>query len=119
MLDALERFVKGELERDEVLQAADLPLRKLAAAEALARHGRATPELVSAIAFSSRASCRTARCSTGSRSSSAHRRCRARDAAARRSRRAPCARVSTCRDRRSASRRAAAGWSTGCSPRAT
>jgi uncharacterized protein YfaS (alpha-2-macroglobulin family) len=54
MLGALERFVKGEVERDEALQSADLPLRKLAATEALARHGRATPELVSAIAFEPR-----------------------------------------------------------------
>jgi len=54
MLGALARFVAGELERDEVIQAADLPLRKLAAAAALARHGRATPELVSAIAFEPR-----------------------------------------------------------------
>jgi len=49
MLSALERFVQGKLERNSVLRAADLPLRKLAAADALARYGHATPSLVSAI----------------------------------------------------------------------
>jgi uncharacterized protein YfaS (alpha-2-macroglobulin family) len=50
MLAALERFVQGSLSRREVVRATDLPLRKLAAAEALARHGHATPALVGAIA---------------------------------------------------------------------
>jgi hypothetical protein len=49
MLGALERFVTGSLMRREVWRAVDLPLRKLAAADALARHGRATPELVAAL----------------------------------------------------------------------
>lgn len=50
MLDALERFVNGSLEREEVLRSADLPLRKLAAGEALARYGRLTPAQAGAIA---------------------------------------------------------------------
>lgn len=54
MLDALRRFIEGSLERDEVIRSADLPLRKLAAAEALARYGRATPALVGAIAIDPR-----------------------------------------------------------------
>jgi hypothetical protein len=54
MLAALVRFVEGGLVRWEVIQAADLVLRKLAAADALARHGRATPELVGAIAVEPR-----------------------------------------------------------------
>jgi len=49
MLSALERFVQGKLWRECFVQSADLPLRKLAALDALARYGRATPALVSAI----------------------------------------------------------------------
>jgi hypothetical protein len=51
MLGALTRFVEGSVTRRETIDAADLPLRKLAAVEALARHGRATPALVGAIAI--------------------------------------------------------------------
>ena len=50
MLGALTRFVEGSVTRSETIHAADLPLRKLAAVEALARHGRATPAMVGAIA---------------------------------------------------------------------
>ena len=50
MLGALTRFVEGGVTRNEMIRAADLPLRKLAAVEALARHGRATPALVGSIA---------------------------------------------------------------------
>jgi hypothetical protein len=50
MLAALERFAQGGLSRVGPPRAADLPLRKLAAAEALARHGKATPALVAALA---------------------------------------------------------------------
>jgi uncharacterized protein YfaS (alpha-2-macroglobulin family) len=50
MLAGLEGFAQGRLVRREVLRATDLPLRRLAAAEALARHGRATPELVESLA---------------------------------------------------------------------
>jgi hypothetical protein len=51
MLAALTRFVEGGVTRRETVRAADLPLRKLAAVEALARYGRATPALVTAIAI--------------------------------------------------------------------
>ncbi|RIL01931.1 MAG: alpha-2-macroglobulin [Proteobacteria bacterium] len=54
MLGALARFVDGSLERDEVVRAADLPLRKLAAAEALARHGRLSPAQAGAVAVDPR-----------------------------------------------------------------
>jgi uncharacterized protein YfaS (alpha-2-macroglobulin family) len=49
MLAGLEGFVQGSLARREPARGADLPLRKLAAAAALARHEKATPELVGAI----------------------------------------------------------------------
>jgi alpha-2-macroglobulin len=49
MLSALERLLQGKLVRNSVLRAADFPLRKLAAADALARYGRATPALVGSI----------------------------------------------------------------------
>ena len=51
MLGALTRFVEGSVTRARPSRGADLPLRKLAAVEALARHGRATPALVGAIAI--------------------------------------------------------------------
>lgn len=54
MLGALTRFAEGSLERDEVIRSADLPLRKLAALEALSRHGAATPALVGAFAIDPR-----------------------------------------------------------------
>ncbi len=47
MLDALARFVDGTLRRDS--RMADLPLRKLAALDALSRHGKATPEQLATI----------------------------------------------------------------------
>ncbi len=49
MLDALARFVEGKLKRDSVIPAPDLPLRKLAALEALARYGRAKPSMLGGI----------------------------------------------------------------------
>jgi uncharacterized protein YfaS (alpha-2-macroglobulin family) len=49
MLSALERFAEGKLVRNSTLRAADLPLRKLAAVDALARYDRATAAQVSAI----------------------------------------------------------------------
>ena len=47
MLGALGRFVDGTLRRDS--RMADLPLRRLAALEALARHGKATAAQVATI----------------------------------------------------------------------
>ncbi len=47
MLDALGRFVDGGLTRES--RMADLPVRKLAALEALSRHGRATPAQLAAL----------------------------------------------------------------------
>jgi hypothetical protein len=47
MLAALAKFVEGRLARRSALAAPDLTLRKLMALEALARWGRATPDLVS------------------------------------------------------------------------
>lgn len=49
MLDALARFVDGKLTRSSVIPAPDLPLRKLAAMEALARYGRAKPAMLGGI----------------------------------------------------------------------
>jgi hypothetical protein len=46
LLDALTRFVEGSLARSSVVPAPDLPLRKLAALAALARHGRAKPAML-------------------------------------------------------------------------
>jgi uncharacterized protein YfaS (alpha-2-macroglobulin family) len=51
MLGALTRFVEGSVTRDGFVRSIDLPLRKLAAVEALARHGRATPALIGSIAI--------------------------------------------------------------------
>jgi hypothetical protein len=54
MLEALVAFVEGRILRTPAAFAADLPLRKLAALEALARYGRATPELVGSVAVDPR-----------------------------------------------------------------
>jgi uncharacterized protein YfaS (alpha-2-macroglobulin family) len=49
VLDGLKGFVAGRILRDSVLRAPDLTLRKLAAIEALARHGEATPEMLGSL----------------------------------------------------------------------
>jgi uncharacterized protein YfaS (alpha-2-macroglobulin family) len=49
MLEALGKFVDGRIERHSPLPAADLPLRKLAAIAALARHDAAEPAMLSSI----------------------------------------------------------------------
>ena len=49
MESALQNFVEGKLQRNEPFIVADLPMRKLAAIEALSRHGKATAELVSTL----------------------------------------------------------------------
>jgi hypothetical protein len=49
MLDALEAFVDGRIRRSGWSPANDLPLRKLAALEALARHGRDVRSRLAAI----------------------------------------------------------------------
>jgi hypothetical protein len=46
MLAALERYVAGTLGTRSPVPSVDVPLRKLAAANALARYGKATPELL-------------------------------------------------------------------------
>jgi uncharacterized protein YfaS (alpha-2-macroglobulin family) len=51
MLGALDRFVRGRLTRGNALHREDQVERKLAALEALARHGRAHPDAVDALAF--------------------------------------------------------------------
>ena len=45
----LSDFVEGKIVRDEPIQAADLPLRKLAAIDALARAGHADPAMLTSI----------------------------------------------------------------------
>lgn len=50
MLSGLERFAEGKLQRASVVPAPDLPLRKLAAIEALSRYGRAKPALLGGLA---------------------------------------------------------------------
>ena len=47
ILDGLGRFVDGKLTRES--RMADLPLRKLAALDALSRHGKATPAQLAAL----------------------------------------------------------------------
>jgi uncharacterized protein YfaS (alpha-2-macroglobulin family) len=47
ILDGLGRFVDGKLKRES--RMADLPLRKLAALDALSRHGKATPAQLAAL----------------------------------------------------------------------
>jgi len=49
MLDALEAFVDGRIERPSYTPMGDLPLRKLAALDALARHGREVSARLSAL----------------------------------------------------------------------
>jgi len=49
MLRGLEAFVTGRIQRGSALPTADLTLRKLAAIEALARHGRARKEMLDSI----------------------------------------------------------------------
>lgn len=49
MLNGLEAFATGRIRRGSPLPTADLTFRKLAAIEALARHGRAKPEMLDAI----------------------------------------------------------------------
>ena len=49
MLQGLRNFVEGRITRGSDLQTSDLAMRKLAAVEALAREGKATPELLSSI----------------------------------------------------------------------
>ena len=51
MLGGLEGFATGKVVRGSALPTADLSIRKLAAIEALARHQRATPEMLDAIAI--------------------------------------------------------------------
>jgi uncharacterized protein YfaS (alpha-2-macroglobulin family) len=48
--DGLTKFVEGKIRRGSDVQRPDLPLRKLAALEALSRRGHADPKLVSTIA---------------------------------------------------------------------
>jgi hypothetical protein len=51
MLRGLTAFVEGRIERRRPAPRADLDLRKLAALEALARHGRALPRMLGSIAW--------------------------------------------------------------------
>jgi len=51
MLRGLAAFVEGRIERRFAAPRADLAVRKLAALEALARHGRATPRLLGSIGY--------------------------------------------------------------------
>ena len=49
MLSGLEAFASGRITRGSALRTADLTVRKLAAIEALARHGRARPAMLDSI----------------------------------------------------------------------
>ncbi len=51
MLRGLAAFVEGRIERRFAAPRADLDVRKLAALEALARHGRATPRMLDSIGY--------------------------------------------------------------------
>ncbi len=51
MLNGLEAFATGRIARESALPAADLTIRKLAAIEALSRHGRAKPAMLDSIAI--------------------------------------------------------------------
>jgi len=55
MLRGLAAFVEGRLERRFNAPRADLEMRKLAALDALARHGRAQPRMLGSIAFTAEA----------------------------------------------------------------
>jgi len=55
MLRGLAAFVEGRIERRFAAPRADLEVRKLAALEALARHGRATPRLLGSVGQTSAA----------------------------------------------------------------
>ena len=50
MLDGLQAFVEGRIERRFWAPRADLDVRKLAAIEALSRHGRAQPRMLDSVA---------------------------------------------------------------------
>jgi len=49
MTQGLTRFVQGRVNRRSELPTADLSIRKLAALEALSRHGKATPDLLGTV----------------------------------------------------------------------
>jgi hypothetical protein len=49
MRSGLQNFVEGKIIRDESIQTVDLPMRKLAAIEALARFGKIEPSLLGSI----------------------------------------------------------------------
>jgi uncharacterized protein YfaS (alpha-2-macroglobulin family) len=51
METGLRKFIEGKLSRPEPFAVADLPLRKLAAIEALSHYGKAAPELLGSIAI--------------------------------------------------------------------
>ncbi len=51
MESGLTQFVEGKLIRDEPFAVADLPIRKLAAVEALTRDGKASPSLLGSISI--------------------------------------------------------------------
>lgn len=51
MLNALTRFVNGEITRDSVLPTTDLALRKTAAIAALARYGKANGSMLSSFSI--------------------------------------------------------------------
>ncbi|MDZ7589870.1 MAG: MG2 domain-containing protein [Rubrivivax sp.] len=51
MLGGLAAFVEGRIERRFAAPRADLAVRKLAALDALARHGRATPRLLGSVGY--------------------------------------------------------------------
>jgi uncharacterized protein YfaS (alpha-2-macroglobulin family) len=51
MLEGLQRFVEGRVERRTWSPQPDLPVRRLAAIAALARHGRAQPRMLGTVAL--------------------------------------------------------------------
>jgi hypothetical protein len=51
MTSGLTKFVNGAIVRQPVLRTADLPIRKLAAVEALARIGKASPAMLGSVAI--------------------------------------------------------------------
>ncbi len=52
MLEGLTAFVRGNVTRDSALPTADLAVRKLAAVAALARHGKAEPDMLDSLQLS-------------------------------------------------------------------